>query len=60
MLNIDDPQWRSPIQQFQVSGVSYLVLLDTDHEVADSFIGNVPKTALHDQVAKLLGKISLS
>ncbi|MGB3493461.1 MAG: thioredoxin domain-containing protein [Elainellaceae cyanobacterium] len=54
MLNIDDPQWRSHIQQFQVNGVPHLVLLNPDQTVADSFVGRVPLSILRDHVANLL------
>lgn len=55
MLNIDDPQWRSQIQQFHVSGVPHIVLLNGDQSVADSFVGEVPKSILRDRLTHLLG-----
>lgn len=54
MLNIDDPQWRSQIQQFQVNGVPHLVLLNPNETVADRFIGKVPLSILRDRVMNLL------
>ena len=55
MLNIDDPQWREQVQQFQVSGVPHLALLNSDQTLADTFIGKVPKQIIADRVADLLG-----
>jgi thioredoxin-like negative regulator of GroEL len=55
MLNIDEPQWREQIQQFRVTGVPHLVLLNDDQTVADTFIGKVPQQILADRVADLLG-----
>ncbi|MEB3209780.1 MAG: thioredoxin domain-containing protein [Leptolyngbyaceae bacterium] len=55
MLDIDDPQWRSQIQQFHVSGVPHLVLLNADQSIADSFVGNVPASILRDRLTHLLG-----
>ncbi len=55
MLNIDDPQWRDQVQQFQVRGVPHLALVTRDQVVADTFIGKVPKTVLRNRVMDLLG-----
>ncbi|MGF1512860.1 MAG: thioredoxin domain-containing protein [Elainellaceae cyanobacterium] len=54
MLDIDDPQWRQQVNQFQVSGVPHLALLDSSHVVADSFVGRVPRQVLVARIADLL------
>ena len=54
MLNIDDPQWASQVNQFQVSGVPNLTLLDESQAVTDTFIGNTPKSLLENELAELL------
>lgn len=58
MLNIDVPQWSHQVEQFQVSGVPYLVLLNRDHSVVDRFIGKVPKPVLLSRLTDLLGNAS--
>ncbi|NER82450.1 MAG: thioredoxin fold domain-containing protein [Leptolyngbya sp. SIO1D8] len=55
MLDIDDPQWQAQVQQFQVSGVPHLVLLNSDQTLVDTFIGKVPKQVIANRVAELLG-----
>ncbi|MEO0825558.1 MAG: thioredoxin domain-containing protein [Cyanobacteria bacterium J06642_9] len=54
MLNIDDPQWRSQIQQFRVSGVPHLVLLNPDQAIVDSFIGDVPRQVLASRIEEIV------
>ena len=54
MLNIDDPQWQEPVQQFHVNGVPYLALLNADCTVARTFVGKVPQQILAKQVTELL------
>lgn len=54
MLNIDDPQWRQPVQQFQVNGVPHLTLLQPDQTVVDYWTGKVPHQVLVDRLTKLL------
>lgn len=54
MLNIDDPRWQAQVQQFQVSGVPHLALLQADQVVADTFIGKVPKSVLSHRIDDLL------
>ncbi len=54
MLDIDDPQWRQQIAQFKVSGVPHLTLLDSNHTVADSFVGRVPQQILLSRMTDLL------
>lgn len=53
MLDIDDPQWLPQVQQFQVNGVPYLALLDTDKTLTETFIGKVPKQVLLNKIANL-------
>ena len=54
MLNIDDPQWASLVNQFQVNGVPNLTLLDNSHSVTDTFMGNIPKSLLESELTELL------
>ncbi|NEQ42425.1 MAG: thioredoxin fold domain-containing protein [Leptolyngbya sp. SIOISBB] len=54
MLNIDDPQWRDQVQQFQVTGVPHLVLQAGDGTVAETFVGKVPKSILTESLQYLL------
>ncbi len=58
MLDIDDPQWQAQVQQFRVSGVPHLALLNSDQTVAEIFVGQVPEQVLSNRVAKLLEPIS--
>ena len=54
MLNIDDPQWRNQVEQFQVTGVPHLVLQAGDGTVAETFVGKVPKSILAESLQYLL------
>ncbi|MGF1520738.1 MAG: thioredoxin domain-containing protein [Leptolyngbyaceae cyanobacterium] len=54
MVNIDDPRWLEPVQQFKVSGVPHLALLNANHTVVDTFIGEVPKPVLIRRMTELL------
>jgi thiol:disulfide interchange protein len=54
MLNIDDPQWRAQVQEFNVTGVPHLVLRKGDGEVAETFVGKVPKSVLTTSLQPLL------
>ncbi|MEL6382342.1 MAG: thioredoxin domain-containing protein [Cyanobacteria bacterium J06626_18] len=54
MIDIDDPRWLKQVKQFQVSGVPHLALLNSDHTVVDTFIGEVPKQVLNRRLADLL------
>jgi thiol-disulfide isomerase/thioredoxin len=54
MLNIDDPQWNPQIKQFQVSGVPHLALIGSENDLADTFIGKVPKSLLSQSLDTLL------
>ena len=46
MIDIDDPQWVGPIQQFQATGVPQITVLRPDQTVADTFVGKVPRSIL--------------
>lgn len=54
MLDIDDPLWSEPVEQFQVKGVPQLTLLRADQTVADTLIGKVPKPLLAEKLGALL------
>lgn len=53
MLNIDDPQWRQQVQQFQVNGVPHLALLNSDRSLAGNLVGRAPLQPLMERVANL-------
>lgn len=53
MLNIDDPQWRSQIQQFHATGVPQLTLLEGDHSISETWVGKVPKHILEQKLQSL-------
>lgn len=55
MLNIDEPQWQGQVQQYRVTGVPHLTLLNADQTLADTFVGKVPQPVLTNRVAALLG-----
>ncbi|MGF1538595.1 MAG: thioredoxin domain-containing protein [Elainellaceae cyanobacterium] len=54
MLDIDDPQWRQQVNQFEVNGVPHLALLDSNHTLVDRFVGRVPRQILLSRIADLL------
>lgn len=54
MLNIDDPRWRSQVEQFQVNGVPEYFLLDADQSLQRSFVGRVPYGILAQAMKTLL------
>ncbi|MEM9119516.1 MAG: thioredoxin domain-containing protein [Cyanobacteria bacterium P01_D01_bin.6] len=54
MLDIDDPQWREQVQQFNVTGVPHLVLQDGDRAITETFVGKVPKSVLTQSLQRLL------
>ena len=53
MLNIDDPQWREPIEIYRATGVPHLTLLNEDHSIADTWVGKVPESYLRDRLESL-------
>lgn len=46
MLNVDDPQWRQQMQQYQVVGVPQFFFMKSDHQLIKTLIGRVPDTIL--------------
>ncbi len=54
MLNIADPQWRSQVQQFGVTGVPHIALIDRQGAIAETFVGKVPKSILTQRLQALL------
>lgn len=54
MLDIDDPRWAAQVDQYQVTGVPKIVLLTTDQQVSDTFIGRLPRTVLAEALGQLL------
>lgn len=53
MLNIDEAQWSKQVQQYQVTGIPHLALLDSEHVITDTFIGNTPKGVLQEKIVRL-------
>ena len=54
MLNIDDPQWRSQVDRFQINGVPEYFLLDAKQSIQRSFIGRVPYEIIARSIRSLL------
>ena len=54
MLDIDDPRWAAQIDQYQVTGVPKIVLLTTNQQVSDTFIGRLPRSVLAEAMEQLL------
>lgn len=54
MLNIDDPQWRSQVDQFQINGVPEYFLLNAKQSIQRSFIGRVPYDIMAQSIKSLL------
>jgi thiol:disulfide interchange protein len=54
MLNIDDPQWRAQVEQFNVTGVPHLVLRARDGVISETFVGKVPKSVLTTRIQETL------
>jgi thiol-disulfide isomerase/thioredoxin len=54
MLDIDDPHWQQQLQDYRVTGVPHLVLLEDDGAIADTFVGKVPKSVLVDRIQQIL------
>ena len=54
MLNIDDPQWKEPIQTYQATGVPQLTLLNEDESLAETWVGKVPESYLLTQLKSRL------
>lgn len=46
MIDIDDPQWQQPIQQYGVKGVPQITLLTAEQKVVHSSVGKLPKPVL--------------
>lgn len=54
MLDIDDPQWQTQVQQFQVTGVPHVVLREGSGAIADTLVGKVPKSVLASRIQQML------
>lgn len=53
MVNIDDPQYTKTLQQYQVTGVPQITLLDHHHQVIWSEVGKIPATILKSVLTPL-------
>ena len=53
MLNIDDPQWLSQVEYYQVSGVPQLTVLDRHDAVVQTWVGRVPQPIVTELLARL-------
>jgi len=56
MLDIDDPQWRACIDEFQITGVPEILLLDCEAVLQEHFVGAVPQTVLARKLAALVSQ----
>jgi thiol-disulfide isomerase/thioredoxin len=54
MVNIDDPQYTKILEQYQVTGVPQITLLDSHHQVTWSEVGKIPATILKSVLTPLL------
>ena len=54
MIDIDDPQWAGPVEQFSVQGVPQLTLLSGGQEPVETLVGKVPKTILSQVLEQVL------
>ena len=54
MLNIDEPQWRSQVEQFQINGVPEYFLLDAKQLIQRSFVGRIPSEIIAQSIRNLL------
>ena len=46
MLDVDNPQWRQEIDQYQVRGVPQFFFITSDRTVAKTLVGRVPEPIL--------------
>ena len=53
MINIDQPQWTPQLQEYQVSGVPQINLLDSEHIIVGTFVGLLPKKVLATNLENL-------
>ena len=53
MLNVDDPQWSAQTEQYQVTGIPQMTVLDGDQAVVETWIGKVPKSIMAGVLAQL-------
>jgi thiol-disulfide isomerase/thioredoxin len=58
MLNIDDPQWRQQIQEYQVMGVPQFFFIKSDRKVAKTLVGRVPESILAQLLEQLVNAAS--
>lgn len=58
MLNIDDPQWRQQIQEYQVMGVPQFFFIKSDRKVAKTRVGRVPESILAQLLEQLVNAAS--
>ena len=53
LLDVDDPQWLPQIEQYQVSGIPHMILLDRNQTEVQTWVGQVPAPILSDLFAQL-------
>jgi thiol-disulfide isomerase/thioredoxin len=46
MLNVDDPQWRQQVQQYEVKGVPQFFFIKSDRKIVKTLVGRVPEPIL--------------
>lgn len=54
MVDIDDPQWREPVQAHHVMGVPHWVALDRGRSVVATAVGEVPRPVMQRWINDLL------
>jgi thioredoxin-like negative regulator of GroEL len=54
MVDIDDPQWREPVQAHHVLGVPHWVALDRGRSVVATAVGDIPRSVMQQWLNNLL------
>jgi thiol:disulfide interchange protein len=54
LLDIDDPQWRTVIQEYQIQGVPSFLFLNSHHEVTRVLSGSVPLSRFQQYLQELI------
>ena len=54
MLNIDDPQWVAQIEQYDVTGIPQITVLDENQARVKTWSGRVPESILSEVLTQSL------
>ncbi|HEY9634578.1 MAG TPA: thioredoxin domain-containing protein [Coleofasciculaceae cyanobacterium] len=57
MLDVDDPQWRPQMEQYQVMGVPQFFFMSSDHTVLKTLVGGVPESILARLFEQLVNSV---